>query len=209
MTNILIADDHDIVIQGLKDLFRGEYPDLYVGEAKNYEQIIALLEDRKWDLIVLDIVMPGVNVIKMLDKIRAADAKVPILILTAVSEAEYAVRTLAAGANGYITKQYASDELIQAARKVINGETYLSDEAAKAITGELQNPLNEPHKILSQRELEVFCLIAEGRTIKEIAYELSVSAKTVGTYVTRIREKTGLENYVDIARYAIKHQLVD
>ena len=209
MTNILIADDHDIVIQGLKDLFRGEYPDLYVGEAKSYEEIVALLKDRKWDLIVLDIVMPGVNVIKMLDKIRATDAKVPILILTAVSEAEYAVRTLAAGANGYITKQYASDELILAARKVLNGETYLSDEAAKALTGELQNPLNEPHKMLSQRELEVFCLIAEGRTIKEIAYELSVSAKTVGTYVTRIREKTGLENYVDIARYAIKHQLVD
>jgi len=133
-----------------------------------------------------------------------------VLILTAVSEAEYAARTLAVGANGYITKQHASDELVLAARKVMAGEIYLSSEAARVLASGLRNKDTiAPHETLSRRELEVFCLIAQGKTIKEIAYELSVSAKTVSTYVSRIKEKTGLENYVDIARYALKNQLVE
>lgn len=210
MINILIADDHDIVIRGLKELLNEEFDELHVGEAKNYEEVVDRLHERKWDLIMLDIVMPGVNVVSMLVEIRASDAEVPVLILTAVSETEYAARTLAAGANGYITKKHASDELVLAARKVMGGEIYLSSEAARVLTSGLRNKDNiAPHEALSPRELEVFCLIAQGNAIKEIAYELSVSAKTVSTYVSRIKEKTGLENYVDIARYALKNQLVE
>jgi len=209
MTHILIADDHDIMIQGLKELLREAFPELLVGEAKNHEQIFALLNQRKWDLIMLDIMIPGSNVIETLQNIRTTDSHVPILILTAVSETEYAVRTLAAGANGYITKHSAADELVVAARKVMAGETYLSNEAATAVaTGLREGPTPKLHESLSQRELEVFCLIAEGRAVMEIAYQLSVSGKTISTYVAGIKEKTGLESYVDITRYALKHQLV-
>ena len=210
MINILIAEDHDIVIRGLKELLSDEFDALHVGEAKNYEEIVERFHERKWDLIMLDIIMPGVNVLSMLAEIRASDTEVPVLILTAVSETEYAARTLAAGANGYITKQHACDELVLAARKVMAGEVYLSSQAARVLASGLRNKdAIAPHKALSPRELEVFCLIAQGNAIKEIAYALSVSAKTVSTYVNRIKEKTGLENYVDIARYALKNQLVE
>ena len=208
--NVLIVDDHEIVIRGLKDLLQNEFEELYVGEATTYQAIEAQLDGQPWDLILLDVVMPELNVIDVLGRIRGQYPEVPVLILTALSETEYAVRTIAAGANGYITKHYASDELILAVRKVLAGETYLSSEAAKALAAGLQTAGSiSPHHALSRRELQVFCMIAQGKAVKEIAYDLSVSAKTVGTYVSRIKEKTGLENYVDIARYALQHDLVD
>ncbi|MDG9670859.1 response regulator transcription factor [Hahella sp. CR1] len=210
MINILIADDHEIVIRGLKDLLQSEFSEIEIGTACNHNELISQLALRQWNLILLDIVMPEMNVIDMLTQIRHSNPDVPVLILTAISETEYAVRTLSAGANGYITKQQAANELIEAVHSVLAGGTYLSKEAVIALAADLkkEKPCN-PHERLSSRELEVFCMIAKGKTIKEVAYELSVSAKTISTYVMRIREKTGLENYVDIARYALLHKLVD
>ena len=208
--NILIADDHEVVRRGLKGLLEEEFDELVFGECADSDGVMNLLDERKWDLILLDILMPRMSIIDMLKAIRERDADVPILILTALSEAEYAVSTLKAGANGYITKQYASDELKLAVRKVMAGESYLTSEAIAALAQDLRGEVGTlPHEALSKRELEVMCLIAQGKAVKQIAFELSVSAKTVGTYVARIREKTGLENYVEITRYALQHGLVD
>jgi two-component system, NarL family, invasion response regulator UvrY len=210
LLNILIVDDHEIVRRGLKGLLSDEYPELYVAEAKDGPEIYTRLAERHWDLILLDVLMPAMNVIDTLAEIRRRDANVPVLILTAASETEYAVRTLKAGANGYITKQHASDELIVAVRKVLAGEVYLSSEAARALADGLRRGVQAAaHEALSQRELEVFCEIARGKAVKQIAYDLSVSAKTGGTYIARIREKTGLESYVEIARYALQNKLVE
>lgn len=212
MLNILIADDHELVRRGLKELLREEYPDATLEEAENGEAAVSMLGKRKWDLILLDIVMPGLNIIDLLSSIRQRDAHVPILILTAVSETEYAVSTLKAGANGYITKQHASDELILAVRTVLGGQSYLSREAANALTARLRGTTAKaeaPHEALSEREFEIFCMLARGKSVKEVAFDLSLSAKTVATYIARIKEKTGLETYVEIARYALQHKLVD
>lgn len=207
---VLVADDHEVVRRGLNELLRDEYPDVHIGEASSGREIIARLAENTWDLILLDIMMPETNIIDTLKRIREFDTNVPVLILTAGSETEYAVRTLRSGANGYITKQHASDKLIEAIQKVLAGETYLSSEAVQALAEELrQDASASPHETLSRRELQVFCLIARGKGVKEVAFDLSVSAKTVATYISRIREKTGLTNYVDIARYAIRHKLVD
>ena len=208
--NVLIADDHEVVRRGLMGLLEEEFDGLVFGECADSDGLLSLLEERTWDLIVLDILMPRTSVIDTLKAIRERDRDVPVLILTAVSEAEYAVSTLKAGANGYISKQYASDELKLAVRKVVAGESYLSSEAVAALAHDLRGASEKlPHELLSKRELDVMCLIAKGMAVKQIAGELSVSAKTVGTYVARIREKTGLENYVEIARYAMRHWLVD
>lgn len=191
-------------------MLQKEYRDALVEEALDGVGIIAKLGERKWDLILLDVLMPETNVVEVLSQIRRYDSDVPVLILTAMSETEYAVRTLRAGANGYITKQHASTELIQAVGKVMSGQVYLSGGVAEALAAGMRAASSPaPHDELSKRELEVFCLIARGRSVKEIAFELSLSAKTVGTYITRIRVKTGLVNYVDIARYALQHKLVD
>lgn len=208
MLSVLIADDHEVVRRGLKDLLQSEFDELDIAEAGNGDEVISRLNERTWDLVLLDVIMPGRNVIDMLAEIRRVDPKVPILILTVMSEPQYAVRALRAGANGYITKQYAGEELIAAVRKVLAGGTYLIDEAVLALaTG--QAAAVAPHESLSERELAVLRLIAHGRPVKGIAHELSVSAKTVATYITRIREKTGLHTYVEMTRYALRHRLIE
>lgn len=194
----------------MKGLLEEEFGSLDIGECADSDGLLGLVEERKWDLILLDILMPHISVIDALKAIRERDADVPILILTAASEAEYAVSTLKAGANGYITKQYASDELKLAVRTVLSGESYLTSDAIAALAQDLRSEAGPlPHEALSKRELEVMCLIAQGKAVKQIAFELSVSAKTVGTYVARIREKTALESYVEITRYALRHGLVE
>jgi DNA-binding NarL/FixJ family response regulator len=154
--------------------------------------------------------MPDTNAIELLAMIRAQYADVPVLVLTAMSEVEYAAGMIKAGANGFINKQYAVEELIDAVQAVLAGDTYLSKEAVAALANEFRaDKAEKPHDALSSRELEVLVLIARGHAVKKIAFELSISTKTVATYVSRIREKIGLSNYVDIARYAMKHNLVD
>lgn len=208
MLSVLIADDHEVVRRGLKDLLHSEFAELEIGEASNGDELAALLIQRRWSLILLDVIMPGRNVIDMLADIRRADPQVPILILTVMAEPQYAVRALKAGANGYITKQHAGDELIAAVHKVLAGGTYLTDETVLALaTGKAATVA--PHDSLSERELAVLRLIAHGRPVKAIAHELSLSAKTVATYITRIRDKTGLYTYVEMTRYALQHRLVD
>lgn len=191
------------------DILQAEFGELHLGEARDSAEVLARLTERKWSLLLLDVVMPGRGVLDMLGEIRRVDQDLRILILTVIGETEYAVRMLKAGANGYITKQHASDELISAVHKVLGGGTYLTNEAVLALATGGTSATSAPHEGLSQRELEVLQMLARGKTVKEIAYDLSVSAKTIATYITRIREKTGLQNYVEMTRYALQHRLVD
>lgn len=210
MLNILIADDHEVVRRGLKDVLQEGFPKLHVGEAEDFHTVLAFLSKKKWDLIILDIIMPGPNIGEVIAKIRSVEPDLPILILTGIAEHEFAVTTLKAGANGYITKQYASVELINAVKKVLAGEPYLSNEALAGVAASLrQTNDKQTHELLSPRELEIFILIATGKSVKEIAGELGVSDKTIATHIARIKEKTGMMTYVEMTRYALRHKLVE
>lgn len=210
MLKILIADDHAVTRRGLREILQDTYGEVEIGEAADAAEAIRLAESKRWDLLLLDIVMPGMNIIDALEVFRERFPTMPVLVLTAISEMEYVVRTLKAGAKGYINKQYATDELIRAVGKVLAGETFLSGDAIAHLAASLrEDAATMPHHKLSERELQVFCLIARGRTIKEIAGDLEVSDKTVGTYLARIKEKTDLVSYVEITRYALQHRLVD
>jgi two-component system, NarL family, invasion response regulator UvrY len=207
-----VADDHAVTRRGVKEILQDEFANVEFGEAFSADETCALATADRWDLILLDIMMPGASIVDTLTQIRRHKPSVPILILTAAGETEYAVRTLKAGANGFINKQHATDELIVAIKRVMAGETYLSSAAAKEITAALRgNDPNAPsaYLTLSERERQVFRLIAGGKTVKEIAGELEVSDKTVSTYLSRIREKTGLVSYVEITRYALQQRLVE
>lgn len=210
MRNALIADDHEVTRRGLREILRDAFDGIEVYEAGDGASVLGQLSNRTWDLILVDVMMPGTNVIDLLTQIRAENASVPILVLTAATETEYATQTLKAGANGFIHKHRAADDLVNAIRAVANGGTYLHAETATAIAVALrETSAPVPHTALSERELVVFCKIARGLTVKQIAFELGVSDKTIATYVARIREKTGINSFVEIARYALQNGLVD
>lgn len=210
MLNILIADDHEVVRRGLREVLAEGMGKVTFGEAADFHAVLALLSKKKWDLIILDIVMPGPNIGDVIAKIREVEPELPILVLTGIAEHEFAVTTLKAGANGYITKQYASEELINAVQKVLAGEPYLSNEALAGVAASLrQSGDKQSHELLSPREMEIFILIATGKSVKEIAGELGVSDKTIATHIARIKEKTGIMTYVEMTRYALRHKLVE
>lgn len=210
MKNVLIADDHEVTLRGIRQIIEEEFADAAICAVKDYPSVIAELPRRPWDLLLLDVLMPGANIIDALAKIRALNAAVPILILTALTEVEYVFETMRAGANGIIHKHRAGEELVLAIKQVAAGGTYLHAETATAVATTLRTTDPAlPHRRLSEREMEIFRLIARGRAVKEIAGELSLSDKTVATYLGRIREKTGLGTHVDIARYALLHKLVE
>lgn len=205
-SHILIADDHDVVRRGIREILRGEFPDVEIGEAANSDELLVRMRERQWNLVLLDVLMPGLPVVKAIEEILTIDAEIRILVLTVIAETEYAVRVIRSGGHGYITKQHATSELINAVHRVLGGGTYLTDEAMLALA---RGGAQSAHVTLSDRELEVMCQIARGRAVKEIAFDLGVSIKTVSTYVMRIREKTGLQNYVEMTRYALQHNLVE
>lgn len=210
MTRVLIADDHQVVRHGLRQILQDEFKEFHIGEANDSAQAVELVASQPWDLVLLDINMPGRGGLDALAEIRRLRPKLPILVLSAAPEAEYAVRALKAGAAGYINKQFASDELIVAVRKVMGGGVYASGMVSETLLSGLKAGGEKAlHEKLSDRELHVFRLIGMGRSVKEIAAELSLSDKTVATYLARIKEKTGLKSYVEITRYAFQNKLVE
>jgi two-component system invasion response regulator UvrY len=210
MRHVLIADDHEVTRRGVRQLLHEGFDGVEVVEAADGEAVMAALPTRRWDLLLLDIMMPGRGILDLLARIRAVDAAVPVLVLTAAVEIEYVFQTMKAGANGLIHKHRASDDLLEAIAKVVGGGTYLhADTAAEVASSLRQEPRTRPHERLSSREFEIFRLIALGRAIKEIASDLDLSDKTVATYLARIREKTGLTSHVEIARYSMQNGLVD
>jgi DNA-binding NarL/FixJ family response regulator len=211
MRKILIADDHAITRRGLLAIVSEIFDEVDVTEVGDSQAVVARASDETWNLILLDMMMPGgMDIIELLSKVRSLDGDVPILVITAEGETSFAVRTIKAGANGLINKHLPPDELVRAIEMVADGGTYLHPDMATEIAkGLRENSEPLPHEKLSQRELEIFKGLALGRAVKEVAADLSISEKTVATYIARIRQKTGLANAVDMARYAMQNNLVD
>ena len=210
MIKIAIADDHPIVRSGLKQIIGDEADLQIVGDAANGRKLLEIVRSIKVDVVVLDLAMPGMDGIDVLKQIKAEAPETAVIILTLHPEAQYALRLLRAGADGYVTKASATDELIKAVRKVHMGGKYIGPELAERIAFQLDGDAPErPHERLSDREYQVFLMLAAGKTVSEIADKLALSVKTVSTYRTRILEKTHLENNAEITRYAIRAGLID
>lgn len=210
MTKILIVDDHEVVRRGLKQILADEFKPSKVGEASNATEALDMARREQWDVVLLDITMPGRNGLEALEDFHRQHPKTAVLVLSASPEEDYALRALKLGAAGYLTKQSASDELIAAVRKALAGGKYVTASLAEKLAASLSGGApSEPHETLSNRELQVLRLIATGKTLKEIAAELSLSEKTIGTYRTRIAEKMNLHTNVELTRYALQHHLVE
>jgi len=210
MIEILIADDHEIVRRGLREILRDDLAEARISEAHDGPSTLAAIDRQAWDLVLLDLNMPGADGLTLMAEIKRRRPQVPILVLTVASETAFAVQSIQMGASGFLNKRDAADALVDAIRKVLSGETHLTDAAVTRVAAGLRGPTHLlPHEKLSVREFEVFRQLALGKAIKEIASNLELSEKTVGTYLLRIRDKTGLRTPVEIARYALQHQLVE
>lgn len=209
MKRILIADDHVIVRKGLKEMLEEEWGRIRFGEADNGQQVLELVWKEEWDLVMLDLSMGGRGGLEVLADIRKSQPRLPVLILSMYPEKDFGVRALRAGAQGYVNKQSAPEDLIAAVRTVLEGRRHITPELADRLASDVQRGDVPPHDTLSSREYEVMVAIARGRSLKEIAADLSLSAKTVGTYHTRLLAKMGLKNDIELTRYAILNKLVD
>jgi len=210
MIKILIADDHAIVREGLKQIL-SESPDLVVvAEASSGQEVLEKISKNDLDLVVLDIAMPGRGGLDILKEIKTQKPRLPVLMLSMYPEEQYAIRVLKAGASGYLTKESAPDELVKAIRQISQGKKYISPSLAEKLAIDLElGPDKLPHEILSDREYQVMCMIASGKTLKEIADGLSLSIKTISTYRSRILEKMNMKTNAELTHYAIKNNLVD
>ena len=210
MINILIVDDHLIVREGLKRII-DDTPDIKtIAEASSGKEAMDLIYKNKYDLILLDISMPKQNGLKTLKLIKKYDKTISVLMLSMHSEEQYAMRSMKAGASGYMTKDTASNELVIAIRKINNGRKFISKEVAELLTTDLyHDDEKDPHEQLSDREFEILKMIATGTTTKAIAMELSISPKTVSTYRSRILDKLNMQNNSDLIHYAIDYKLSD
>lgn len=207
---ILLADDHAVVRHGLKQILMDEFKRAEFGEARNAHEALRLVWNEPWDAVVLDITMPGRSGLEVLREIKKSKPKLPVLVLSMHPENQFAVRVLKRGAAGYMTKESAPDELVGAIKKVLAGGRYVSASLADALASYVSSDTQQPaQELLSDREFQVLRLIASGKTVSEIAKELSLSVKTVSTYRTRILEKMGLRNNAELMRYAMQHHLVE
>jgi DNA-binding NarL/FixJ family response regulator len=206
---VIIADDHSIVRKGLKQILLEEYPFAQVSEASNAEELIKLVMSDTWDVVITDLSMPGRSGLDALRQIREAFPKLPVLVLSMHPEDQYAIRVLKAGASGYLNKDTAQDELIQAMRKVLIGKKYISarvaEQMAEVIEGNTDSAL---HELLSDREFDVLKMLASGKSVSEIAVSLSLSSTTVSTYRARIMDKMKMKSNADLTRYALENKLI-
>jgi len=210
MIKVLVADDHAVVRRGLMQIL-DEAPGMKAaGEASTGRQVLrAVLEDQ-YDVLVLDMAMPEGGGLEVLQELRHLKPDLPVLILSMYSENQYAIRALKAGAAGYLTKESAPDELVTAIRQVGQGEQYVSRELARSIADLVKGKHEpEPHESLSDREYQVMCALAQGKTVSQIAADMALSPKTISTYRTRVLRKLQLETTPEIVRYAIKQGLVE
>lgn len=209
-TSVVIADDHPIVRRGLHELLALE-PDMIVAEeVDNGDGLLAALAAGRGDVVVLDLALPGARGLDLLRRLRTEHPRVPVLVLSIHPEEPYALRCLKAGAAGYVEKTSDPAELVGAIRTVVSGRRYLSARVAERLVGgvEVRQEREPPHETLSEREFQVMCRIAGGRTISEIAAELELSVKTVSTYRARLLAKMGLRTNSEITRYVFEHQLL-
>jgi two-component system invasion response regulator UvrY len=209
MIKVLVADDHPVVREGLKQIL-SEAQDIKVtAEAEDGHEILDKVRNQEFDVIVLDITMPGMMGLDVLKQLKSEKPELPVLILSMHPEEQYAIRVLRAGASGYLTKGSAPDKLTEAIRKLYRGGRYVSSSLAERLAAELGGDLTKlPHQTLSDREYQVMCLIASGKTVTQVAEQLALSVKTVSTYRTRILEKMRMQSNAELTHYAIENKLV-
>ena len=209
MMRFLIVDDHAIVRRGLRELLSDEFHGAAFGEASDARQALEQLRKKQWDVALLDIALPGKSGLDLLKELKAEWPKLPVLVLSGHPEDQFAIRVLKAGAGGYMTKESATEELAKAIRKVLAGGRYVSPALAEKLAFGVKKDLTRtPHETLSDREYEVMSRIGSGKTVSEIAEELSLSPKTISTYRARVLEKLDVKNSAGIVQYAIRNGLV-
>jgi DNA-binding NarL/FixJ family response regulator len=210
MIRVLLADDHAIVRAGLKEILADTGDIEVAGEATNGHEVLDLVRAREFDLAVLDMSMPGRNGIELIKLVKAERPKLRVLVLSMHGEQQYAVRAVKAGASGYLTKESAPDRLVAAIRRIAAGGAYVSPETAERLVLDAAPGAQEaPHARLSDREFQVFQMIAAGGSVTEIARTLSLSVKTVSTHKTHVMEKMGFANQAELIRYALENKLID
>ncbi len=210
MIKIIIADDHAIVRKGLKQILEDTLEMIVSDEASNGAELLDKLRQQTFDVVILDITMPGRSGLDILKDIKADYPKLPVLVLSVHREEQYAVRTLKSGAAGYINKKSAPDELIEAIRIVSTGRKYISHSVADTLVTNLEPNADKPlHESLSDREYQVMCMIASGKSVSTISRDLNLSVKTISTFRSHILRKMNMKDNAEITHYAIKNQLVD
>jgi DNA-binding NarL/FixJ family response regulator len=207
---ILLVDDHFVVRQGLKAILLERYPEGIFGESSSAQEALQLIWKGTWDVVLLDISIPGRGGLDVLKEIRKARPKLPVIIVSMHPEEQFAIRVLRLGASSYVRKDSAGRELVEAVAAALKGGKYITPALAERLAVNLEQDQAGPrHESLSDREYQVMCLLASGKTVKEVGVELSLSPKTVSTYRSRILEKLSLENNSKLMRYAVQHGLVD
>lgn len=209
MLKVLIADDHAIVRRGLKQLLLEEYPSALVGEVGDAESLVTEVISHQWDIIVCDMNMPGRSGLDALGQIKQIAPQIPILIMSMYPEDQYALRVLKAGASGYLGKETIHEHIIKAIQTVQLGKKFITPTVAEKLADAVrENSEKAPHELLSDREFDVFKLLAAGSSVSEIALQLSLSTTTVSTYRTRILTKMNIKSNADLTRYALENKLI-
>lgn len=209
MLRILIADDHIVVRRGLKQILLDEFPTAQIEEAGDAEELLKKLFKAEFDLVISDLSMPGRSGLDSLQQIKQSYPKLPVLILSVHSEEHYALRVLKSGGSGYLNKDSAPEELVKAVRQVLMGKKYITASVAEKLAASFDKSSDKmPHEVLSDREFEVFKLIASGKSITDIAGTLSLSITTISTYRARIMEKMNLHTNADLTLYAVENKII-
>ena len=210
MIRIAIADDHAIVRQGLRQILAAHGDFEVIGEAANHGEVMQLLRKETFDVLLLDIAMPGKNGIDTLKQVRVEKPKLPVLVLSMYPEDQYAFRALKAGASGYLTKMTAADQLVDAIRTITRGRKYITPELGMSLAESIHRDSDAPaHTLLSDREFQTLRLIASGKTLTQIGQTLALSPKTVSVYRARLLEKLGMQSNAELTRYAFENGLVE
>jgi len=208
MIRILIADDHAVVRRGLKQLLLEKYPTASIGETGDAENLIAQVMNQEWDVVICDMNMPGRSGLDALQQVKELSPKLPVLIMSVYPEDQYALRVLKAGASGYLPKETIHDDLIKAIEMVMIGRKFITPNIAEKLADALDTgSTRPPHEELSNREFDVFKLLTSGRSVSEIAAQLSLSSTTVSTYRSRIMAKMNMRSIAELTRYAMEHKL--
>jgi len=209
MIRILIADDHPTIRKGVKLTLQTEFADIEFGEASNANEVFKEIQQKKWDVLIMDMDMPGRNGLDALKQLKDEKADVRTLIFSMHPEGQIAVRALKAGAYGYLAKDAPDGELGKAVRSLMNGKKYITPAVAEQMAAQLENPSNKaPHELLSDREYQTLLLFASGKTVSQVADELSLSVPTISTYRARILDKMGMKNNAELTSYALRNNLV-
>lgn len=207
---ILIADDHSLIRDGLRTLLLESFPDAVVDVVGDSAELLQKAIREKWDIIISDINMPGASGIESLQQLKKNVPDIPVLMLSMHSPEQYAVRAIKAGASGYLTKETASYELVNAVQQILKGNKYITNKVAEVLAGSLDlRQTGLPHEQLSDREFEVLKMIVEGRSVSEMGEILKLNVNTISTYRARILDKMNVKANADLIKYAIKHQLFD